>query len=167
MKLRTAVAAAVLLALAPAQALAWGSTGHRMVGVLATESLPADLPAFLRKAAHGAVIVFVINATPVVRRDYRIGVPHPGWYGEVLNTDAQTYGGSNVGNYGGRQADPQPWQGKPNSILLTLPPLAVVGLKWSPPPASEPEPIAIEAETLPLENPEEGIRKLSNFKIAT
>lgn len=51
MKLRTAVAAAVLLAVAPAQALAWGSTGHRMVGVLATQSLPADLPAFLRKAA--------------------------------------------------------------------------------------------------------------------
>lgn len=51
MKVRIVLAALAALSLAPAQALAWGSTGHRMVGVLATQALPADLPAFLRRAA--------------------------------------------------------------------------------------------------------------------
>ena len=50
--------------------------------------------AFMRKATDGDVIVFVVNATPVVREGYRVGVPHGGWYEEMLNTDAQTYGGA-------------------------------------------------------------------------
>jgi 1,4-alpha-glucan branching enzyme len=85
--------------------------------------------AFMRKSADGQILVFVVNATPVVRESYRVGVKYPGWYEEVLNTDAQTYGGGNVGNYGGTWADPQWWQGQPHSISLRLPPLSVVGFK--------------------------------------
>ena len=87
--------------------------------------------AFMRKARDGSSLVFAINATPVVREAYRVGVRTSGYYQELLNTDAQTYGGGNVGNCGGMCADAIPWQGQPYSLLLRLPPLAVVGFKWS------------------------------------
>jgi 1,4-alpha-glucan branching enzyme len=99
--------------------------------------------AFLRKAKDGTVIVFVVNATPMPREGYRVGAPHGGWYAEILNTDAQTYGGANLGNFGGLHAEATPWQGRSHSLMLTLPPLAIIGLKWSPPRA-EPAP-ALEA----------------------
>jgi 1,4-alpha-glucan branching enzyme len=86
--------------------------------------------AFMRKSRDGGVLVFVVNATPIPREGYRIGVPQPGFYGEVLNTDAQTYGGSNLGNLGGHYSDPIPWQGRDHSLLLRLPPLATTGFKW-------------------------------------
>ena len=85
--------------------------------------------AFKRKSRSGDILVFVVNATPVVREAYRVGVNGTGFYQEILNTDAQTYGGSNAGNMGGVHADPMPWQGKSHSILVRLPPLAVVGFK--------------------------------------
>ncbi|MFM8363536.1 MAG: alpha amylase C-terminal domain-containing protein, partial [Verrucomicrobiota bacterium] len=89
---------------------------------------------FMRKSRNGATIVFVVNATPVVREGYRVGVPSTGFYEEVLNTDAETYGGSNVGNYGGVPAQENwDWQGKPHSIVINLPPLAVVAFKHIPP----------------------------------
>jgi len=84
---------------------------------------------FMRKPRNGATIVFMVNATPVVRSGYRVGVDDPGWYQEVLNTDAETYGGSNVGNWGGRGAEPIGWQGRPFSLLIDLPPLSVSALK--------------------------------------
>jgi 1,4-alpha-glucan branching enzyme len=86
--------------------------------------------AFLRKSRDGSVVVFIVNATPIPREGYRIGVPHGGFYEEVLNTDAQTYGGGNIGNFGGCHAERISWQGKAHSLLLRLPPLATVGLKW-------------------------------------
>jgi 1,4-alpha-glucan branching enzyme len=85
--------------------------------------------AFLRKSRTGEMLVFVINATPVPRDAYRIGVEGDGWYQEILNTDAQTYGGGDIGNYGGQHAEGMAWQGKSHSLLLRLPPLAVVGFK--------------------------------------
>jgi len=88
--------------------------------------------AFLRLAKHpDEVVVCVCNFTPVPRHGYRIGVPQPGWYRELLNSDATLYGGSNVGNAGGVQADPIPFQGQPCSVVLTLPPLGVLFLKPS------------------------------------
>jgi 1,4-alpha-glucan branching enzyme len=85
---------------------------------------------FIRKSVTGAPIVFIVNATPVVRQGYRVGVNSPGFYEEILNTDAETYGGSNVGNYGGRWADEHwSWQGKPHSIQIDLPPLAVTAFR--------------------------------------
>ena len=85
--------------------------------------------AFQRKSRAGDVLAFVVNATPVPREAYRIGVSGGGWYEEVLNTDAQTYGGSNFGNFGGVNAEPIAWQGKSHSLSLRLPPLGVVGFK--------------------------------------
>ena len=71
----------------------------------------------------------VLNFTPVPRFGYRLGVPRPGWYREVLNSDASSYGGSNLGNAGGVASDALPWMDLPHSISLTLPPLAALILK--------------------------------------
>jgi len=88
---------------------------------------------FIRRGKNPEdLIVAVINATPVVREGYRLGVPNPGFYREIMNTDAAHYGGSNVGNKGGQQAAEHPAQGRPHSLVLTLPPLAAVLLKWVP-----------------------------------
>ncbi len=91
--------------------------------------------AFMRKGRTGATLAFVVNATPVVREGYRIGVNEPGFYSEIVNTDAETYGGSNVGNCGGVPSEEIAWQGKPHSLMLRLPPLSVVGFKHEPWPA--------------------------------
>jgi 1,4-alpha-glucan branching enzyme len=84
---------------------------------------------FLRKSREGDTVAFVVNATPVVRYDYRLGVPESGFYHEVINTDAETYGGSNVGNFGGVQTQDVPWMGREHSILIHLPPLASLAFK--------------------------------------
>lgn len=85
---------------------------------------------FLRKASsedEGVLAVF--NFTPVPRYGYRVGAPRAGFWKEVLNSDAEQYGGSGVGNLGGRDTEEIPWHGRPWSLDLTLPPLAVVFLK--------------------------------------
>ncbi len=85
---------------------------------------------FLRKDQSGENPVLVVaNFTPAPRTNYRIGVPGPGFWREVLNSDAQVYGGSGVGNGGGAQAEPIPMHGRSHSLALTLPPLAVIYLK--------------------------------------
>ncbi len=85
--------------------------------------------AFKRTGRHAEDFAVVIcNFTPVVRENYRIGVPEDGYYTEVLNTDAEVYGGSNVGNGGGLDADAAPSHGQDWSLNLTLPPLGVVVL---------------------------------------
>ena len=61
------------------------------------------------------------NFTPVVRQNYRIGVPEGGWYDEILNTDSNYYGGSNVGNYPGLTAEQSESHGRPYSLVMTLP----------------------------------------------
>ncbi|MEI7865327.1 MAG: 1,4-alpha-glucan branching protein GlgB [Chthoniobacterales bacterium] len=83
--------------------------------------------AFLRKSAEGQILVFAMNATPVVRGGYRIGVPAPGFYREILNTDAEVFGGGNVGNHGGLPSELTPWQGREHSIMIELPPLSLCG----------------------------------------
>ena len=75
------------------------------------------------------LLIVVANFTPVVRENYRVGVPEPGLYREILNTDSAAYGGSNVGNLGGAQSEPLPWSNLPNSLNLRLPPLAVTIFK--------------------------------------
>jgi 1,4-alpha-glucan branching enzyme len=85
---------------------------------------------FLRRAKDPEnFLVVVANFTPVVREAYRVGVPAPGFYREVLNTDAAVYGGSNTGNCGGVQAEPVPWLGRPYSLNLRLPPLGALFFK--------------------------------------
>ena len=74
-------------------------------------------------------LVIVLNCTPVVREHYRIGVPRAGFYGELLNSDAEVYGGGNVGNLGGVNSDDSASHGLPYSVSLRLPPLGMLLLK--------------------------------------
>jgi 1,4-alpha-glucan branching enzyme len=74
-------------------------------------------------------IVVVCNFTPVPRMGYRLGVPSGGLWKELLNSDAPEYGGSGMGNLEGVQAVERPVHGRPYSLELTLPPLAVLFLK--------------------------------------
>ena len=71
------------------------------------------------------------NFTPMTHFNYRIGVQQPGFWRELLNSDAREYGGSGQGNLGGMEAVPIPFHGRPYSLTITLPPLAVVFLKRS------------------------------------
>lgn len=85
---------------------------------------------FLRRAKDPAdFLVIAVNFTPVPRENYRVGVPEAGFYRELLNSDSDFYGGSNLGNAGGVVADPIPAFGRPYSLSLTLPPLAILILK--------------------------------------
>jgi len=71
------------------------------------------------------VAVVVLNLTPIVRHDYRLGLPRAGRWLEALNSDSEHYGGSNVGNLGGVVASAEePWHGQPASAVLSLPPLS-------------------------------------------
>jgi 1,4-alpha-glucan branching enzyme len=86
---------------------------------------------FIRRGKNpDDMIVVILNATPVVRYGYLVGVPRAGNYEEILNTDAEIYGGSNVGNLGGMNAGDRAWQGRQHSLALTLPPLGAVFLKY-------------------------------------
>jgi 1,4-alpha-glucan branching enzyme len=89
--------------------------------------------AFLRRGRNASdSVVVVCNFTPVVREHYRVGVPTGGYYREILNTDSECYGGSNVGNYGGVWGVQEPHAGRPFHLSLRLPPLGVVFLKSLP-----------------------------------
>jgi 1,4-alpha-glucan branching enzyme len=78
----------------------------------------------------GSIILAVSNMTPVPRTGYRIGVPKAGLWHEILNTDAETYGGGNMGN-GGVLHTEEVWTHRyPVSLALTLPPLSTLLLRW-------------------------------------
>jgi 1,4-alpha-glucan branching enzyme len=92
----------------------------------ASDSLNSVL-AFLRKSSSETILV-ACNFTPVPRFGYRVGVPEGGDWLELLNSDAWDYGGSGIGNLGRVAATADPMHGRPFSLQLTLPPLAVVML---------------------------------------
>jgi 1,4-alpha-glucan branching enzyme len=87
---------------------------------------------FIRRArdAHDFLVI-VLNLTPVVRHDYVVGVPEAGVYREVINTDAEIYGGSNQGNAGVVNSLPEPAHGHAQRLRLLLPPLSCLILKKS------------------------------------
>jgi len=88
---------------------------------------------YLRKdRGSKEIVAAAFNFTPLPRRDYRLGVPQPGFYREAINSDAKIYGGSNLGNRGGIASEPLSCMGRPYSIPLVLPPLGAVLLVWSP-----------------------------------
>jgi len=90
----------------------------------------ASILSFIRRARDPEdYVVAVCNFTPVLRLDYRIGVPGPGFYREILNSDSVYYEGSDAGNAGGVRAEPIPWNDRPWSIKLKVPPLAAVYFK--------------------------------------
>jgi 1,4-alpha-glucan branching enzyme len=85
---------------------------------------------FIRRGRDGRTpIVAVLNFTPVQRDGYRIGVPLPGTYTELLNSDAEIYGGGNVGNSGAVDTEPFASHGHPQSLRLKLPALSCLLLK--------------------------------------
>jgi 1,4-alpha-glucan branching enzyme len=87
----------------------------------------ASVLSFLRKGRDkSAPVLVVANFTPVPRHNYIIGVPKAGTWTEVLNSDASRYGGSGMGNLGAVQASPIPAHGRPRSLTVTLPPLALL-----------------------------------------
>ncbi|HEY8381041.1 MAG TPA: 1,4-alpha-glucan branching protein GlgB [Microvirga sp.] len=99
---------------------------------LVSDDAENSVIAWARRGEHEDEIVIVVsNFTPVPREGYRIGVPKAGYYREVLNTDAEGYGGSNVGNMGGVDAEATESHGQPYSLSLTLPPLGTVMLALS------------------------------------
>ena len=85
---------------------------------------------FMRKSRHAdEIVTVVINFTPVPRNNYRVGVPRPGYWHEILNSDSDAYGGAGNGNLGGVTAEPIPTHGRPYSLCLTVPPLGALFLK--------------------------------------
>ncbi len=74
-------------------------------------------------------LVICCNFTPIPRHNYRVGVPHAGYWEEILNSDAPLYGGSGQGNLGGVESVPVGQHGHLNSIIVTLPPLAMIVFK--------------------------------------
>jgi len=86
---------------------------------------------FIRKARNGEQVVVLCNFTPIPRHGYLVGVPDAGFYRELLNGDAAVYGGSGQGNMGGIESQASPMHGRPHSLSVTLPPLAVILLKRS------------------------------------
>ena len=87
---------------------------------------------YLRKGrSTGDMILVVCNFTPVPRINYRVGVPRSGSWDEILNGNATIYGGNGLGNAGGVEATPMTWHGFPQSVELTLPPLAIVVFRSS------------------------------------
>jgi 1,4-alpha-glucan branching enzyme len=79
-------------------------------------------------AQPGQMVACVANFAGNPHRDYRVGLPSAGRWREILNTDAESYGGSGWGNMGGVEASGDPWHGQPASALLALPPQGVLWL---------------------------------------
>ena len=101
---------------------------------IAADDLENSVYAFLRKPREGGrPVLAVFNNTPVPRFNYRLGVPREGIWTEVLNTDAEAFGGSGHGNIGAVEASPVPSHGRPYSLNLTLPPLGALFLRSATP----------------------------------
>jgi len=103
----------------------------------ADDALSSTL-SYLRRATGVAAgetpeeLVVVCNFTPVVRAEYRVGVPRAGFWRELLNSDSELYGGSGVGNLGGATTEETPCHGRPHSLTITLPPLGIVVFRAEP-----------------------------------
>jgi 1,4-alpha-glucan branching enzyme len=93
---------------------------------------PASVISLLRKGEdENDCVLIVCNFTPIPRVGYRVGVPAGGYWKELLNSDAQEYGGSGMGNMGGTEALAESTHGRPFTLRLTLPPLGAIFLKKS------------------------------------
>ena len=89
-----------------------------------------SIVSFLRRGSRpDDLILFVCNFTPVVRENYRVGVPLEGSWKEILNSDAPLYGGSGQGNFGGLTTIPLPIHGRPFTLNMRLPPLGVLAFQ--------------------------------------
>jgi 1,4-alpha-glucan branching enzyme len=87
----------------------------------------SSIISLLRRGDPGQPPLMVVgNFTPVLRENYGLGVPCSGYWKEILNSDAELYGGSGHGNFGGTESVPVPLHNQPCSLRLTLPPLAIL-----------------------------------------
>ncbi|MGB0413259.1 MAG: 1,4-alpha-glucan branching protein GlgB [Coraliomargarita sp.] len=86
---------------------------------------------FIRKGSEKTDTLVVVGSfTPVVREGYRVGVPYPGFWEEIFNSDAKDYGGLGYGNGGGVMAEAIEWDGRPYSIKLEVPPHSMSAFRW-------------------------------------
>jgi hypothetical protein len=107
---------------------------------------------FLRQdAEHFQELVVIMNLTPVPRLKYRVGLPRPGFWRELVNSDATVYGGSNMGNSGGVTAADKQCHGQPYSAEFILPPLSILVFR---PERAADKVIAVAAEAAPENAPE-------------
>ncbi len=83
---------------------------------------------FLRSGRDGSHVACIANFAAVPRHDYRVGLPVQGTWAEIINTDAEAYSGSGVGNLGAVDATTKPWHGRPASAVIQLPPLGTIWL---------------------------------------
>jgi 1,4-alpha-glucan branching enzyme len=93
---------------------------------------PGNCYSFLRFGDDGAVSACVANFAAVPHEGYRLGLPYAGRWTEILNTDAEAYFGSGVGNFGGVEATDEMWHGQPASATLRVPPLGALWLRYEP-----------------------------------
>jgi 1,4-alpha-glucan branching enzyme len=87
---------------------------------------------FLRFGDDGSVLACIANFSSIPHEGYRLGLPFTGRWDEVLNTDAEAYFGSGVGNFGGVVAKDEMWHGQPASATLRVPPLGALWLRYAP-----------------------------------
>jgi 1,4-alpha-glucan branching enzyme len=91
---------------------------------------------FRRNLARTTELAIILNLTPVLRMDYRVGLPRPGFWREVLNTDSAVYGGSNQGNLGGVTTEDYHIHHQHCSALFTLPPMSAIVFRHEEPPGA-------------------------------
>ena len=104
--------------------------GFRWIDCNDNENSVVSLVRYARDPRDFVVMIF--NFTPVPRAEYRIGVPEAGFYAELLNSDSEIFGGSNVGNGGGAASEPVAAHGFDQSLRLVIPPLGCLLLKKRP-----------------------------------
>ncbi|MBO0684507.1 MAG: 1,4-alpha-glucan branching protein GlgB [Candidatus Dormibacteraeota bacterium] len=102
--------------------------GFAWVDANDSEQSVASVIRFAAQERDVRPVLAVLNFTPVPRERYRLGVPGGGFWEELVNSDAEAYGGSGWGNQGGVHADEVPWHGRTHSLSVTLPPLGAVFL---------------------------------------
>jgi 1,4-alpha-glucan branching enzyme len=101
-------------------------TSHEGYSWIDANDSANNVLSFLRFGDDGSMMACVFNFSGAEHARYRLGLPHAGRWREVLNTDADIYNGSGIGNYGAVEATDQPWHGRPASAVMTLPPLAAL-----------------------------------------
>jgi len=104
------------------------SNGFRWIDF--SDALNSVLSFYRISKDENEILLFTFNMTPAIRENYTLGVPMPGFYKEILNSDAEIYGGSGIGNMGGKSSEPIKQKEWNNSIRVMLPPLAVNIYKW-------------------------------------
>ncbi len=106
-------------------------TNQAGFGWIDADDVAGNVYSFLRYGSDGSILACVANFSPVPHEQYVLGLPKAGRWDEVVNTDADVYFGSGVGNFGGVTAGDEPSHGHPASARLRVPPLGALWLRWA------------------------------------